>query len=266
MLGESDTIRTQGGNLVKRGPSILGWREPGTPGRGEPTIMFRVAAECIGLGLRAEGIVFRGLHVGAASAELRDDIAREAAAVRARFVDPAAIRSSAFIRPFHEMLRKVGANPKRDPNSVERLLSFAFKKGDLPAINNLVDSYNLVSLRSGLSLGAHDLDQIALPVTLQLLSGNESFLPLGGKGPAAITEGEFGYVDGQNRLLCRLDVVQADFSKVSAATCNALLIVEGTASHSTELLHRTVEEVIALVTRQCGGTAEVAAWPGEMGA
>jgi len=223
--------------------------------------MFGVAAECALLGLRAGAIVFREVRVGPASAALRDEITRAAASVRLHFTDPAAIRTSSAVQPFQNLLRRVGANPRRDQNSVERLLTFAFKKGDLPAINCLVDAYNLVSLRSGLSLGAHDLDRITLPVTLRLLSGTESFLPLGSDEPAAVTAGEFGYVDGQNRLLCRLDVLQADFSKVTEATRNVLLIVEGTATHSVDVLNRTVDEVIAEVARHCGGTAEVVAWP-----
>jgi len=219
--------------------------------------MYRVAEECVGLGLRAGAIVLRDVRVGPANAELREAIRREAAAIRQRFTDPAAIRASVEVQRFHDLLRKVGANPRHAQNSVERLLTFAFKKGNLPAINSLVDAYNLVSLRSGLSLGAHDLDRIALPVTLRLLTGTESFLPLGSREPAPVTPGEFGYVDGHNRLLCRLDVLQADFSKVTEATRNVLLIVEGTEMHIPELLYSTVADAIAEVTRHCGGTADM---------
>src|SRR4029077_12602359 len=125
---------------------------------------------------------------------------------------------------FHDVLRKVGVNPRKDQPSLERLLAFALKRADLPAVNSLVDAYNLVSLRSSCSLGAHDLDRIALPVSLRLLTGEESFTPLGTDRPAPVTAGEYGYVDASNRLLCRLDVLQADFSKVTEATVNALLI------------------------------------------
>jgi DNA/RNA-binding domain of Phe-tRNA-synthetase-like protein len=225
--------------------------------------MFQVADECIAMGLRAGAIVFCDVRVGPASAELRAEIAREAAAVRQRFAEPAAIRSAPEVQPFHELLRRVGANPRRDQNSVERLLTFAFKRGDLPAINSLVDAYNLVSLRSGLSLGAHDIARIAPPVTLRLLTGTESFLPLGGSEPVAVTAGEFGYVDGQNRLLCRLDVVQADFSKVTKATRNVIVIVEGTARHPADLVRRTIDDVIVEVIRSCGGIAELVSVPGE---
>src|SRR5581483_8978878 len=126
-------------------------------------------------------------------------------------------------------------------------------------INNLVDAYNLVSLRTRCSLGAHDLDAIALPVSLRLLTGQESFTPLGETTSAAVAPGEYGYVDAAERLLCRLDVRQADFSKVVEHTRNVLLITEGTAEHDPEVLRRASEEVIELTTRYCGGTAEIVA-------
>src|SRR5262249_39646434 len=144
----------------------------------------------------------------------------------------AGVRSAPEVAHFQELLRKAGVNPRREQPSLERLLTFALKRGDLPAVNNLVDAYNLVSVRSGCSLGAHDLDRITLPVTLRLLDGTESFVPLGRDGPEKVVSGEYGYVDGANRVLCRLDILQAEFSKVTADSRNVLLIVEGTAAHS----------------------------------
>ena len=55
----------------------------------------------------------------------------------------------------------------------------------------------------------------------------------------AVAVGEYGYVDAKDRVLCRLDVLQADFSKVTAGTVNALLIIEGTTAHSPDLLRQT---------------------------
>jgi DNA/RNA-binding domain of Phe-tRNA-synthetase-like protein len=227
----------------------------------EPQRAFTVAPECQQLGLRAWAIEFRNLRVGPASAELRAAIAREAAAIQARFTSPADIRTAPEFVPFHVIFRAVGANPRRDQTSIERLLAFAFKRGDLPAINGLVDAYNLVSLRTGLSLGAHDLDRIALPVALRLLTGTEPFVPLGSPAPEPVTAGEFGYVDGAGRVLCRLDVRQAEFSKVTAQTRNALLIIEGATSHAAALFEQALADVVALMTRHCGGNAAVVARP-----
>jgi DNA/RNA-binding domain of Phe-tRNA-synthetase-like protein len=222
---------------------------------------FVVAEECVRLGLRAGAVIFRGVRVGPASAELRAAVAREVQAVRARFADGAAVRAAPEVAGFAELLRRVGMNPRRDQPSVERLLGLALKRGDLPVINSLVDAYNLVSVRTLCSLGAHDLDALALPVTLRLLSGAESFTPLGGDAPVPVTPGEYGYVDGRGRVLCRLDVLQAEFSKVTEQTTNALLIVEGTAAHAPAALRQALAEAVEEVRRWCGGTAEVVAQP-----
>lgn len=224
-------------------------------------MIFQVADSCIQLGLRAGAVVFRNVQVGPASAELRGEIGREGQAIQAQFDAPAAIRALPEVVAFQDLLRKVGANPRKLQPSLERLLTFAHKRGELPVINRLVDAYNLTSIRRRLSLGAHDLDRIALPVELRLLTGVESFTPLGAAAPAPVAAGEYGYVDGGNRLLCRLDVLQADFSKVTAETTNALLIIEGTASHAPNVLRQTFAEAVELITRHCGGTAEVVAWP-----
>jgi len=67
--------------------------------------------------------------------------------------DASAIRALPEVVAFQELLRQVGVNPRREQPSVEKLLNFALKRGDLPAINSLVDAYNLVSIRSFCSLG-----------------------------------------------------------------------------------------------------------------
>ena len=226
--------------------------------RGGGFLTLRVAEECFQLGLRATAIVFRDMHISSASVELRADIVREIQAIREEFASPAAVRSCPEVAAFQQLHRRVGVNPRKEQSSVERLLLLALKRGELPAINSLVDAYNLVSLRTRCSLGAHDLDAITLPVSLRLLTGREAFTPLGETMPVVVVPGEYGYVDAADHLLCRLDVRQADFSKVTEATRNVLLIVEGTAEHAPDVLHRASEEVIEVVTRYCGGLAEVA--------
>lgn len=221
---------------------------------------FLVTEECRRLGLRAGAILFRGVRVGPAGSALRAEIAAEVEAVRGRLESAAAVRALPEVVAFQELLRKVGVNPRRDRPSVERLLTLAVQRGELPAVNSLVDTYNLVSVRRRCSLGAHDFDLIAPPVSLRVLSGEESFQPLGGGG-TTIAAGEYGYVDALGRALCRLDVLQADFSKVTDATVNALLIIEGTSVHAAEVLRGAFDDAAELVTRHCGGTAEVVQFP-----
>jgi DNA/RNA-binding domain of Phe-tRNA-synthetase-like protein len=220
---------------------------------------FVVAKECRALGLRAGAVVFRDVRVSPTGPALRAEIAQEIAAIRGRYTNSSEVRSLPEVVAYQDILRRVGVNPKREQPSVERLLSSALKRGDLPSINSLVDAYNLVSVRCLCSLGAHDLDRITLPVSLRMLTGTEPFTPLGSDRPSAVAAGEFGYVDGAGRVLCRLDLLQAEFSKVTPATQNALLIIEGTATHPPAAIQRAFDDAIALITRHCGGNAEVIA-------
>jgi DNA/RNA-binding domain of Phe-tRNA-synthetase-like protein len=222
---------------------------------------FSVSPDCLQLGLRAGAILFRDVTVGEASSDLRALIAQEVDRIRTAYADPQALRSLPEVVSFQEILRQVGVNPRKEQPSVERLLAFALRRASLPAINSLVDAYNLVSVRRLCSLGAHDLDKIALPVSLVVLTGLETFTALGRDRPQAVTAGEFGYVDAARRVLCRLDLLQADFSKVTHATRNALLIIEGTAGHAAAVLQAAFADAIEIITHHCGGTAEVVAVP-----
>src|SRR5262249_39491632 len=177
----------------------------------EAHLMFHVHEDCLRLGLRAGAVAFRDVRIRARDAALQEEIAREARAIQARYDGAQAIRELPEVIAFRDLLRKVGVNPRREQPSVERLLSYALKRGDLPAINSLVDAYNLVSLRSLCSLGAHNLEKIDMPMSLRLLTGNETFTPLGSDKPVSVIAGEYGYVDASGRVLCRLDVLQAEF-------------------------------------------------------
>jgi DNA/RNA-binding domain of Phe-tRNA-synthetase-like protein len=220
-----------------------------------------VAEECTKLGLLAGAILFRNVRVSVASAALRSEIAQEVTAIRARFADRQAVRRSPEVAAFREILRKVGVSARGEQCSVERLLTFALKRCDLPTVNSLVDAYNLVSIRYFCSLGAHDLDALVLPVSLRLLNGTESFTPLGRTTQAAVAAGEYGYVDARGRVLCRLDVLQADFSKVRASTVNAFLIIEATAAHPADLIRRSFADAADMIIRHCGGSAQVVCSP-----
>ncbi len=220
---------------------------------------FLVSQDCLDLGLRAGAIVLRDVQITDATAELRSQIDDEVEKIRSQFASPALVRSIPELVKVHEILRDVGVKPRSHPPSTQKLLEFALKRGTLPAVNNLVDAYNLVSVRTKCSLGAHDLDCIALPVELRLFRGDESFRPLGSSEDRPVNRGEFGYVDAENRVICRLNSLQADFSKVSEYSVNALLIIEATTAHEREQIDLAFSETTVTVGRYCGGNAETIA-------
>lgn len=223
---------------------------------------FLVSQECLDLGLRAGALVIENLRIEPASQELRSQIDDEVRRVRSRFGNPTEIRALPELVALHEILRSVGVKPRGHPPSTQKLLESAWKRGEIPEVNNLVDAYNLASMITRCSLGAHDLDHLALPVELRLFRGSESFRPLGSEEDQPVNRGEFGYVDAEARVICRLDSLQADFSKVTNRTTRALLIIESTSVHDAERLEEDFAVTREVLDRFCDVKAEVVAFPG----
>lgn len=219
----------------------------------EPALL--ITKECLDLGLRAEAIVFHDVTVGDSPPALRARMRSAALDLRRRFVDVAALRASTELRAFAGSYRSAGVNPKRQQPGCERLAEWVWKRGDLPAINSLVDAYNMVSVRWLLSLGAHDLQAVSLPIRLTIVPGEMPFTPLGASASGSVRPGEFAYVDDTGRVVCRLDVIQAEFSKVTAATTGVVVILEGTSAHDGAAFSAARTELVELIGEFCGGSA-----------
>ena len=222
---------------------------------------FLVSQQCLDLGLRAGAIVLRDLRIASASDELRRQIERQVERIQQQYTSAADVRSVPELIKHFEILRQVGVKPRSHPPSTYKLLELARKRGTLSDVNNLVDAYNLVSVQTMCSLGAHDLDRIAVPIQLKLFTGQETFRPLGSTEHRAIQRGEFGYVDAEDRVICRLDSLQAEFSKVTEDTTSALLIIEATVDHDAQQLMKVFADTVEAVRRHCGGTAEIVSMP-----
>ncbi len=230
---------------------------------GEGSDVFQVSDACKRLGLRAGAIVFRGVRIGPSAPGLKHLIDREILEIKDRFTTPATLRSTPEIVRLHSLFRAVGVNPRKVQPACERLIQMALKRGRLAQISNLVDAYNLMSARSICSLGAHDLDKLALPIQLRLLQGSEEFIPMGSHQKEACVAGEFAYVDSARRVICRLDVRQAEFSKITPESDSVLLIIGATTALSSSRLEVLFSETTDLITKFCGGTSETVHFPRE---
>jgi DNA/RNA-binding domain of Phe-tRNA-synthetase-like protein len=91
--------------------------------------------------------------------------------------------------------------------------------------------------------------------------GDEAFVPLGSDKATRVGDREFVYADGGGRVICRLDLIQADLSKVTASTTDVMLIIEGTRWHARETFDAARIDLIDVIARYCGGEVETAVWP-----
>lgn len=159
------------------------------------------------------------------------------------------------IREYHELHERFGV--AGEPASPEKLLTFVRRKRDLTGANAVVDCYNLVSARLLLSIGAHDLGKLRTPITLRRLRERDRFLPLG-ETESRIHPGEYGYVDPGGRVICRMEVLQCDETKVESTSRDVVFFLQSNgALTSTDLLHGTWL-LAEMVERFLGGRCELA--------
>ncbi len=96
----------------------------------------------------------------------------------------------------------MGVSGRRFPSSIEALLRRAFKGGEPPRINPLVDFHNSVSLRHVVPAGGFDLEDIDGPLELRLTRQKDTFQPLDGSSEVGVEPGEVAYACG-NEILTR---------------------------------------------------------------
>lgn len=167
------------------------------------------------------------------------------------------IENDEILKGFWKLHERIGKTSKNDVPSSVALLTLLLTTEGMPNINLIVDIYNLVSLKTKLSLGAHDIDKITGNVTLKLADGSESFLPIGYTFPKKISKGEYAYIDDANDVLCRMEIKQVEKTKVTEVTKDCLYIIQGNENTSNEQIKEAVELLTDLTTKYCGGTTEI---------
>ncbi len=187
-----------------------------------------------------EGVSVKKKHEGLSKAA-KEAISR---------IDLGAVEKSDVIEGYLELYDKVGV--KRDRHAVRNLVEIVRQSGKLPTINTVVDSYNLVSIERGLIVGAHDLDNVSGNVRVKIADGSELYMPLGTGQRQAIVPGEYVFADDKV-VLCRLDVKQGEHTKVTDATRNVFLYVQGNSRTTQKYLHDALGQICANITRYCGG-------------
>ncbi len=160
------------------------------------------------------------------------------------------VEESDVIKGYLELYDAIGV--KRDKHAVKNLIEIALQGGKLPTINTVVDSYNLVSIKKGLIVGAHDLDKVSGNVRVKFAEGNEIYVPLGKNEKEKIAKGEYVFAD-DGVVLCRLDVKQGEHTKVTNETKNVFLYVQGNKYTSQKYLDDALEEICSNITKYCSG-------------
>ncbi|OIO53001.1 hypothetical protein AUJ46_06275 [Candidatus Peregrinibacteria bacterium CG1_02_54_53] len=179
---------------------------------------------------------------------------REAeACLRSRYTDET-FKEAPHIVQFFEAHRAFGNNPKRYYPSHFALAKRVLKGGSLPSINTFVDLYNVLSMKYLLPVGGEDLDRCVRDIVLDRATGSETFIALGETQNEPPEPGELVYKDAEGVICRRMNWREADRTKLTETTANAVLVIESL--DLTDPLQEMLAELQALVQKYCGGTCK----------
>ncbi len=194
-------------------------------------------------------IQFNGIKVQSRSMELerlKEDLVKK--------LDLDKIQNSGHIEEYRKLM---GSKDYGEGVSVDNLINIVRKNKKLPNINTVADSYNLVSLKYGIVMGAYDRKKISGKVHLKVADGSEHFIPIGSKEPVEIKKGEYVYTDSKNVVITRIASKQSDVSKVGPQTRSILMCVQGNKKISHKELKKIVLEAAENVVKFCGGKYKI---------
>ncbi|MDP3964850.1 MAG: phenylalanine--tRNA ligase beta subunit-related protein [bacterium] len=155
-----------------------------------------------------------------------------------------------------EAHKSFGSDPKRYAPSIYALIKRVAKGGELPSINPLVDLYNIVSLKYVVPIGGEDLDACVGDIRLTRAAGSEQFIELGKSEASPPETGEVVYRDDQGVLCRKFNWREAERTKLTEKTTNAVIVIETLPPVSFEALRETVEDLAQLIQTHCGGVVK----------
>lgn len=177
--------------------------------------------------IRAGVIHATVLTNGPSPHELMDEYRDEQRAVAKR-LEGMTIAEVPSIAAWRLAFTGFGAKPTQYRVAAEALLRRLTKRGDIPAINTLVDIGNLVSIRYAMPVAVFDQANIIGATTVRFSTGSELFTDLGSNDPVHPEPGEVIFVDDANVVCARRWCWrQGAQSATGATTTEALIVVEG---------------------------------------
>lgn len=217
-------------------------------------LRFTISSDVRALGVRGAFAVIEGLdnrrrHPAwdAFLTTLHETLRRE--------LVPDFVAGDPVLAGFRALHDRIGRSNRRFPASAEALVLLFQRRGIVPRISPVVDVYNAVSLETRLSLGAHDTARVSGDIVLGMTRGGESFRPLGEAEASVLGAGEYAYMDDADRVICRLEHRQCEETKVTPDTHTAFFILQGNAATGRAVLESSLDRLLDLAARFCGGRA-----------
>jgi len=168
--------------------------------------------------------------------------------------EPETLSQDQKINCWRKAYSSFGVKPKDAKSSVENLYKMVTRGIELRKINKLVDIYNYICLKHMMPVGGEDIDKMVGDMQLTIAGANEKPVELlGDHAPEPPAEGEVLYKDDDSAICRRWNWREADRTKLTEKTKNAILVIEEIAPLVRSDVESAVEELKKLVEKFCSG-------------
>ena len=198
--------------------------------------------------------VIRGVKVQFTTPEtekLRNEIFEEA---RRNFVLKT-LKDNPIVRAYRDFFWSLDIDPTKIRPSGEALLRRILQGKNIPKISNVVDAYNLASLKTIIPLSGYDLDTVFPPLVIRFLREDDVFQGIGMPSPIKL-ERKMLLLTDQKRILCIYPYRDSDATKITSRTKNVLIVGYGAPKIENEKLEEAVSTALELIKKVAGGIIE----------
>ena len=160
-----------------------------------------------------------------------------------------------LFRAYRDFFWRLGIDPTKDRPSAEALVRRVLSGKPFPAINTLVDAYNVASMRSGIPIATFDADAIVGPrIELRFAREGEVFVGIGMTKPVKLSGRELVMADGEGPIAI-YPHRDSDRTKVTERTTRVLVVACGAPGVGARKLVEAAELAAEYIKRFCGGAS-----------
>jgi DNA/RNA-binding domain of Phe-tRNA-synthetase-like protein len=189
------------------------------------------------------------------SNELSVSLLRDAEQKQRQMFAGSSLSAHPYIAVWREAFKAFGSKPSKYLCSAEALLERTLKGNDLPAINQLTDIYNALSIRHIIPIGGEDCDHVTSNVRLSFATGQEAFDTVKDGETVVVNPepGEAIWGDAAGATCRRWNWRQCKRTALSFATCNAYFLMDRLAPFPLDELTTTGQELVDILKQQSPG-------------
>jgi DNA/RNA-binding domain of Phe-tRNA-synthetase-like protein len=166
------------------------------------------------------------------------------------------LKDALILRAYRDFFWKIGIDPTKIRPAAEALIRRVLADKSIPTINNVVDSYNLASIDTKISLAVFDKDKLKGKLKLRTAFKGEEFLGIAMKETMRLRGGEVVVSDDKS-IIAIYPYRDADESKVNNRTKNLFFLVCGVPGIDKLKLSKSGKVTIDYITKFCGGKGEL---------